>query len=129
MLASSTSPLIVGHADWYTGNLRWRGEDLYAAWDWDSLIAASEPAIAGLAAAVYPAHDPGTEATTEESQAFLDAYQAARGRFSDAELVEAWAAGLWNRSFDAKVQSATEGGLKSLTEAEAIERQRRAIGL
>jgi hypothetical protein len=127
-LAASTSPLIVGHADWYTGNLRWRGEDLYAVWDWDSLIAASEPAIAGLAAAVYPAIEPGTEATIEESQAFLDAYQKARGRFSDAELAEAWAAGLWNRSFDAKVQSATEGGPKSLTEAEAIERRRRATG-
>jgi hypothetical protein len=39
-LAASGSPLVVGHADWYTGNLRWRGDDLYAVWDWDSVIAA-----------------------------------------------------------------------------------------
>ena len=128
-LAASGSPLIVGHADWYTGNLRWRGDDLYAVWDWDSVIAASEPAIAGLAAAVYPAIDAGTEATVEESEAFLDAYQNARGAFSDDELAESWAAGLWNRSFDAKEQLATEGEPKSLTEAEAVERQRRFTGL
>jgi len=128
-LAASCSPLVVGHADWYTGNLRWRGDNLYAVWDWDSVIAASEPAIAGLAAAVYPANDAGTEATVEESEAFLDAYQDARRPFSVDELAEAWAAGPWNRSFDAKMQLATEGEPKSLTEAEAVERQRRFTGL
>jgi hypothetical protein len=124
-LAASTLPIVIGHGDFYTGNLRWIGDDLSAVWDWDSVIAASEPVIAGLAAAVYPASDAGTEATVEESKAFLDAYQAERGRFSDDELAEAWAAGLWIRSFDAKMQSATEGGPKSLMEAEAIERCRR----
>ncbi len=124
-LAASGSPLVVGHADWYTGNLRWRGDDLYAVWDWDSVIAASEPAIAGLAAAVYPANSAGTEATVEESEAFLDA----RGPFSDDELADAWAAGLWNRSFDAKKQLATEGEPKLLTEAEAAERQHRLTGV
>jgi hypothetical protein len=128
-LATSRSPLVVGHADWYTGNLRWRGDDLYAVWDWDSVIAASEPAIAGLAAAVYPANGAGTEATVEESEAFLDAYQDVRGPFGNGELAEAWAAGLWNRSFDAKKQLATEGEPKSLTEGEAVERHRRFIGL
>jgi hypothetical protein len=128
-LAASSSPLIVGHADWYTGNLRWRGDDLYAVWDWDSVIAASEPAIAGLAAAAYPATVPGTEATVEESKAFLDAYQGARGPFSDDELADAWAAGLWGRSFDAKEQLAIGGEPKSLTQAEAVERQRRFTGL
>jgi Phosphotransferase enzyme family len=128
-LAASGSPLVVGHADWYTGNLRWTGDDLYAVWDWDSVIAASEPAIAGLAAAVYPADDTGTEATVEESEAFLDAYQDTRGPFNDDELAEAWAAGLWNRSFDAKEQLAIGGVPKSLTEAEAAERQRRVAGL
>ena len=127
-LAASGSPHVIGHGDWYTGNLRWRRDDLYAVWDWDSVIATSEPSIAGLAAAVYPANDAGTEATVEESEAFLDPYQNARGAFSDNELAQAWAAGLWNRSFDAKKQLATEGEPKSLTEAEAIERRRRFTG-
>jgi hypothetical protein len=43
-------------------------------------------------------------------------------------MAEAWAAGLWNRSFDAMKQIATEGGPKSLTEAEGIERMRRLNG-
>ncbi len=128
-LGASSSPLVVGHGDWHTGNLRWRGDDLYAVWDWDSVIAASEPAIAGLASAVYPTNDAGSEATVEESESFLDAYQGARGAFGADQLAEAWAAGLWNRSFDAKKQSATEGGPKSLTEAEAIERQRHVDGM
>jgi hypothetical protein len=126
-LGMSRSPLIVGHADWYTGNLRWRGDDLHTVWDWDSVITASEPVIAGLAAAVYPATGAGTEATIEESEAFLDAYQDVRRSFSDDELADAWAAGLWNRSFDAKKQLAGEGKPKSLTETEAVERQRRFL--
>jgi len=57
----------------------------------------------------------------------LDAYTSARNRaFSDDELEEAWAAGLWNRSFDAKKQFATEGQVHSLTEDESLERRRRA---
>jgi len=120
-------PPIIGHGDWYTANLRWAGDGLLAAFDWDSVIAAPEPVIVGLAAAVYPATYAGTEASIEETQEFLDAYMSARARgFSDEELEEAWAAGLWNRSFDAKKQFSTEGKVESLTEGESLERQRRA---
>ncbi len=126
-LAAVVSPTVVGHADWYTGNLRWVGERLRTVWDWDSVIAAPEPILVGLASAVYPANEPGTEATVEESEAFLDAYESARGRaFTDDEREQAWAAGLWNRSFDAKEQFAIDGASKSFTESEATERQRRA---
>jgi hypothetical protein len=118
---------IIGHGDWYTANLRWAGDGLLAAFDWDSVIAAPEPVIVGLAAAVYPATYAGTEASIDETQEFLDAYMSARARsFSDEELSEAWAAGLWNRSFDAKKQFSTEGKVESLTEGESLERQRRA---
>jgi hypothetical protein len=127
-LASSTSVLAIGHGDWYTANLRWKPNTLHTAWDWDSAIAASEPAIASLAAAVYPATDAGTEATVAESEAFLDAYQHARGlRFSDDELAEAWAAGLWARAFEAKKRYATDGFDVSLSEVEALDRRRRVL--
>jgi hypothetical protein len=100
---------------------------LLAAFDWDSAIAAPESVIVGLAAAVYPATFAGTEASIDETQDFLDAYMSARARsFSDEELEQAWAAGLWNRSFDAKKQFSTEGKVESLTEGESLERQRRA---
>jgi Ser/Thr protein kinase RdoA (MazF antagonist) len=127
-LAVSASPIVIGHGDFYTDNFRWIGDRLLAVWDWDSVIAASEPMIAGMAAAIYPRSSAGTEASVEESEAFLDAYQAERGRFSDDELSEAWAAGLWTRCIDAKLQSAIQGRPKSLTEVEASERCRRSIG-
>ena len=126
-LAASTSSIVVGHGDFYTGNVRWSGEDLAVVWDWDSAIAASEPAIAGLAAAIYPTTQAGGAATIDESSAFLDAYERARGRrFSDEERAEAWASGLWTRAFEAKKEAATFGAPTSLTEAEADERRRRA---
>ena len=82
--------LVVGHGDWYTGNLRWSGLGLHVAWDWDSVIAASEAWIVGLAAALYPATEAGTEATIAETEGFLNAYQAARGRtFSADEIRQA----------------------------------------
>jgi len=97
-------------------------------WDWDSVISASEAAVAGLVSAIYPATNLGTEATVEESEAFLDAYQTARRRrFSDDELSEAWAAGLWSRAFDAKKEVASQGELVPLTELEALERLRRVV--
>jgi hypothetical protein len=87
----------------------------------------SEPVIAGLAAAVYPGVDAGSEATPPETAAFLDAYGSARGRhFTAAELEECWAAGLWIRSFDAKKQVARDGRVQSLTPVEAKERTLRA---
>ena len=119
--------LVVGHGDWHTGNLRWSGLRLHVAWDWDSAIAASEAWMVGLAAAVYPTTKAGTEATIAETEGFLDAYQAAKGRtFSTDEIEEAWAGGLWNRSFDAKKQTATDGAPRSLNEREARERKRRS---
>jgi hypothetical protein len=68
----------------------------------------------------------GSEATVEESEDFLSACETTRGRaLTDAEREHAWAAALWNRSFDGKEQVATEGHPQSLTETEARERSRR----
>ena len=126
-LDSAAGQAVVGHADWYTANIRWAGDDLFVVWDWDSVISATEPVVAGLAAAVYPATRAGTEATIGETEGFLEAYCEARGRpFSTDEIQQAWAAGLWNRSFDAKKQFAAEGRPLSLTEGEAVERRLRA---
>ena len=108
-----------GHGDWYTANLGWKGHHLLAAFDWDSVIAAPEAVLGGLAAAVYPATTPGTEASVDETEEFLYAYASARGAdFSDTELQAAWAAGLWSRSFEAKKQFVTVGRVRSLSERE-----------
>ncbi|MBA3523111.1 MAG: hypothetical protein H0T85_00865, partial [Geodermatophilaceae bacterium] len=55
---------VVGHADWYCGNLRFDGDRLVAAFDWD-LVAGPEALIVGLTAAAYA----GGGATGADSRA------------------------------------------------------------
>ena len=120
LAAARPSPRLVGHGDWYTGNLRWQEDDLFVVHDWDSVIADSEPAIVGFAAAVYPAVHAGSEATIDETDAFIDAYCAARStRFDRDDLECCWAAGLWIRAYDAKKQVAKGEAVRSLTESGA----------
>jgi len=45
--------VVVGHADWCCGNLRFGGDQLVAAFDWD-LVADVERVVVGLAAGGYP---------------------------------------------------------------------------
>lgn len=115
---------VIGHGDWITDNLRWEGNRLLVAYDWDSLIAGSEAVIAGLAAAIYlyPALP-----TVTETHEFLDAYATARERpFSPGELQRCWAAGVWTRAFDAKQEHAAGQQVTCLTQDEADKRLRRA---
>lgn len=105
-------PLRIGHGDWESQNIRWAGDRVLAVHDWDSLIAQPEVAIAGLAAAVWPAAgEPGQAATVEQSADFITCYQAAAGaRWTGPQIQQAWAAGLWVRLFNAKKDAATGGG-------------------
>ena len=115
---------VIGHGDWITDNLRWHGNRLLVAYDWDSLIADSEAVIAGLAAAIYLY--PALPTVTETCE-FLDAYATARGRpFSPGELQRCWAAGVWTRAFDAKHEHAAGQPIANLTQDEANERLHRA---
>lgn len=136
---------VVGHGDWEAQNLRWHGLEPVVVHDWDSVIAAPEPVVVGLAAAVWPAGMAADGAVTGEAaagglsaggghsggasvaqtEAFIESYQRASGRaWSRAEVQVAWAAGLWVRAFNAK--KASLDGLATLARAEAAERSRRA---
>ncbi|MFN8515965.1 MAG: hypothetical protein U0232_28970 [Thermomicrobiales bacterium] len=103
-LARCDHPAVVGHADWWSENLRWHGQHLHAVHDWDSVASQPEAALAGAASAVYLAsYNPETIPNVAETAAFLDAYEQARGHHWTADEREiCWAAGLWQRSFDAK---------------------------
>ncbi len=80
-LRGHASDPVIGHGDWHPENLCWQGPHLIAVHDWDSVICQPEPAIAGLAAASFLGiDDPAQMASVEDSAAFLDAYQHARGR-------------------------------------------------
>jgi hypothetical protein len=120
ILQANQDQPVIGHCDWITDNLRWNGVRLLVAYDWDSLITDSEAVIAGLAAAIYlyPALP-----TTTETRAFLDAYATACGRpFTPGELRQCWAAGVWTRAVDAKLQHAAGKPITQLTQDEARER-------
>jgi Phosphotransferase enzyme family len=117
---------VIGHGDWHPENLRWNGPQLIAVHDWDSVICQPEPAIAGLAAASFLGLD-GPVASVEDSAAFLDAYQRARGRrWAAGDYAAAWAAGLWQRAFDAKTRSLDGDPGQILTRREAQARLRLA---
>ena len=121
------APAVVGHLDWYSANVGWRDRRLVAVFDWDSIGAQPEPAIAGLAAAVWPTtDDPGEGATVEQSRQFLAAYANLRS-WANSDLTMAWAAGLWVRCFDAKKATAIGNDPESvITKAEARQRLRLA---
>lgn len=128
-LAAYAAARVVGHGDWYSQNLHWLGDQLHAVHDWDSVVAQPEAAIAGHAAAVWPGSGgPGEVASIQQTEQFITGYSDARGRsWSREELEVSWAAGLWNRAFDAKKASLVgDDPDLILTRSEANERARRA---
>jgi hypothetical protein len=113
-LVDGTGPVVIGHGDWYPGNLRWDGCDLLVAHDWDSVIVDREATIVGYAAAEL------LGSSIEQSVAFLSAYEDASGRrFAAREIQQSYAAGLWLRSFMAKKQLAKGEEINSLSADEA----------
>jgi hypothetical protein len=127
-LRSLGSDPVIGHGDWHPENLRWRGRELLAVHDWDSVICQPEPAIAGLGAASFVGIESvAPPATVEDSAAFLDAYQQARRcRWTTTDYSAFWAAGLWQRAFDAKTRSIYGDPEQILTRHEARARLDRA---
>jgi hypothetical protein len=127
-LRDHAGDLVIGHGDWCPPNLCWHGPQLIAVHDWDSVICQPEPVIAGLAAASFLGIDDSARlAAVEDSAAFLDAYQHARGRrWTSQDYAACWAAGLWQRAFDAKTRSLDGDPEQILTRHEAGARLRLA---
>jgi hypothetical protein len=97
-------PCVLGHADFEAQNLRWRGRQVWAVHDWDSLAWQPEAALVGAASGAFArATGQPTLAPVASSEAFLVAYQQARRRgFTAAELEVAWAASLWPAAHNAR---------------------------
>jgi hypothetical protein len=111
-LTASAVPPRIGHGDWESQNIRWSHGQPLAVHDWDSVIAQPEASIVGLAAAVWPATGaPGEAASVAQSAEFIACYQQAAGRqWTEQEVQDSWAAGLWVRLFNAKKDAAGSGG-------------------
>ncbi len=122
-------PCVLGHADFEAQNLRWRGRELWAVHDWDSLAWQPEAALAGAASGSFASAGPPALAPIESSEAFLVAYQSVRERlFTAAEQEIAWAASLWMAAYNAREEALhgdTSVGCDALG-AQAAERLRRA---
>lgn len=98
------SGLVVGHADWYAGNVAVAGGDLVATFDWE-LVADTEAVIAGFTAACYAASSTsgGGLSTPEEAAAFLQDYESTRGVLLSAQERRAAAAAVaWIVVFNAR---------------------------
>jgi hypothetical protein len=83
--------VVIGHGDWRVEHLRFHHSTVSAVYDWDSLSVGPEAAFVGAAAHAFTADwsRPGAPAQLpelDESLAFLDAYELARGEpFTDRE--------------------------------------------
>jgi Phosphotransferase enzyme family len=128
-LLAAGLPCVLGHADFEAQNLRWRGREVWAVHDWDSLAWQPEAALAGAASGSFASDGPPTLAPIDSSDAFLVAYQDFRGRmFTAVELEIAWAASLWMAAYNAREEALcwhTSVGREALR-AQAAERLRRA---
>jgi hypothetical protein len=103
-ILAASLPCVLGHADFEAQNLRWHGRHVWAVHDWDSLAWQPEAALVGAASGAF-ARGVGqpTLAPIESSEAFLVAYQDARGRlFTSEEQQIAWAASLWPATHNAR---------------------------
>jgi Phosphotransferase enzyme family len=111
LLDCDPGPTVIGHSDWVCQNLRFRDATLAAAYDWDSLIACSEPVLAGLAAGAHTeGSSSGADAPTpEQVAAFLAEYTAHRATaFTAAQQRAATAAATWVLCYNARCGVSTE---------------------
>lgn len=103
--ASHIGPTVIGHSDWYVGNLRFADDDVVATYDWDCLVADTEPAIAGFAAGSYTAGNvTGPDAPTPaDVAAFLTDYANRRpAAFTPTGRAAAAAAAAWVLAYNAR---------------------------
>ncbi len=111
-LTSGSASVRIGHGDWESQNIAWASGVPLAVHDWDSVIVQPETSIVGLAAAVWAATgEAGGAASVAQTEEFIASYQVATGRpWAQSEVLDAWAAGLWVRLFNARKDAADGGG-------------------
>jgi hypothetical protein len=128
-IARATLPVVAGHGDWESQNLRWEGASPWAVHDWDSLVALPAASIVGAASGAFASTTVPTLASLEASEEFIDCYERARGQvFTTEEREVAWAASLWPALHNARGESLFQSppiALQALTR-QASERLQRA---
>jgi hypothetical protein len=98
-------PDAIGHSDWGCQNLRFTQDRVSTAYDWDSLLAETEPVLVGVVAGAYTEGSrAGANAPTpDEVVAFLVDYEAQRSApFRQHGQVAAAAAATWVLAYNAR---------------------------
>ena len=108
-LGASCGEMVVAHSDWRAEHVRFEGEEIVAAYDWQSLAVGREPALVGMAAHAFTADWAIPQAprlpSLAEARAFVGDYEAARGaRFSPAERESSDAAWVYATAYGARCQ-------------------------
>ena len=74
---------MISHTDWRAEHVRFEGDAISIAYDWDSLCISLEPAAVGATAHMFCADwsrdDVAQAPTFEEARAFVGDYEMARG--------------------------------------------------
>jgi len=75
---------VICHGDWRAEHVRFEGDEVVVAFDWDSLCSVAEPWIIGITAHMFCADwsrdDIAQAPTMAEARAFVGDYEAARGQ-------------------------------------------------
>jgi len=75
---------VICHGDWRAEHVRFEGDEIVVAFDWDSLCSVAEPWILGTTAHMFCADwsrdDVAQAPTLAEARAFVGDYEAARGQ-------------------------------------------------
>lgn len=113
---------VVGHFDWRVEHARFEGDELTAAYDWDSLHFELEPVMVGASAHAFTT-DWSREAiapapTADEIRAFVADYEEARGEpFTKAERRVLGASCVYSLAYTARCGHALDPEEKSDREA------------
>jgi hypothetical protein len=105
---------VIGHGDWYAGNVRFAKGEVVAAFDWD-LIVEDEAVLVGLIAGGYTAN--GAPSPADVAGFILDA-ASLRGGFSDEQMRAAGAAACWVLAFNARCDLSNLGNRSVVTQQE-----------
>ena len=80
--------LVIGHGDWRVQHVRFEGDRIVGAFDWDGLCKEREPALVGFTAFAFCvdwSRTPVPLTPLDDARAFIADYEAARGRAFDAD--------------------------------------------
>ena len=88
--------VVLGHGDWRVEHVRFEGDVVAVAYDWDSLCKGTEPALVGFTAKAFCADwsrsNYASAPTLDEARAFVADYEQARGVSFDPDERAACAA-------------------------------------